>query len=385
MENFIYDIPVKVYFGKGQIQALHNVLLDYGSHVLFVYGGGSIKRSGLYNQVIEEFNKAEVQFHELSGVEVNPRIDTVREGVTLCEKYQIEVIVPVGGGSVIDCAKAIAASYGSHTDAWELIEDASKITAVLPVIAVLTIAATGSEMDGISVISDYRKREKRPLKHPFIRPKAAILDPSYTCSVSRMQTAAGVADILSHLMETYFSNVDGYMQKRLCEGLMKTCIHNGLIAYEDGNDYEARANLMWTATWAINDFLKAGRPVTWSVHALEHQLSAYYDITHGIGLAVLTPVWMETVQNENTISDFAEFAREVWDVKEEDEWKAAAEGIQCLRAFFAKLQLPNTLRQTGIQEITYFKEMAEKAKPFLKGTYVPLMEKDIIHIYEKSF
>lgn len=385
MENFIYDIPTKVFFGKGQITMLHTIIPDYGKHVLLVYGSGSIKRNGVYDQVLKEIYKAKAEVQELSGVEANPQIETVRKGVQLCEKFHIDMIIAVGGGSVIDCAKAIAASFGSGKDAWKLIEEPSNISEVLPVIAVSTMAATGSEMDGIAVISDYKKKEKRPLKHSLIRPKAAILDPVYTYSVSPVQTAAGISDIFSHLMETYFSKIEGYMQKRLCEGLMKTCIHNGLLAYNDGNNYEARANLMWTASWAINDFLKAGQSVTWSVHAIEHQLSAYYDITHGIGLAVLTPTWMEHILNESTISDFARFAREVWDVTEKDSWKAAQEGIKCLRAFFAKLQLPQTLQQTGICERTYFEEMAEKALPYLKGTYVPLTKEDIIRIYEKSF
>ena len=385
MENFIYDIPTKVYFGKNQIHALHEVIKEYGSHVLIVYGGGSIKKSGIYDQVIEELNKAKTQYWELSGVEANPRIETVRKGVDLCDEHKVEVILPVGGGSVIDCGKAIAASYASNEDAWDLIEDSSKVRDVLPIIAVLTIAATGSEMDGIGVISDLKKREKRPLKHPLLRPKVAILDPSYTCSVSSYQTAAGTADILSHLMETYFSNIEGYMQKRLCEGLMKTCIHNGLAAYVNGNDYEARANLMWTATWAINDFLKAGRPVTWSVHAIEHQLSAYYDITHGVGLAILTPNWMEHVMSKKTVPDFAEFAREVWGVSEKDDETAAHKGITCLRAFFAMLKLPKTLREVGIEEKTYFEDMAEKAMPYLSGTYVTLTKEDVKAIYEKSF
>lgn len=385
MENFIYDIPTRVYFGKGQLASLCDVLPAYGSRVLLVYGGGSIHRNGIYDAVLAELKKAGLDVFELSGVEANPRIETVREGVKLCRGHGIDVLLPVGGGSVIDCAKAIAASAASETDAWELIEDFSKITAVLPVVAVLTIAATGSEMDGIGVISDMQKHEKRPLKHPLLRPVAAILDPSYTCSVPPAQTAAGVADILSHLMETYFSNVEGYMQERMCEALMKTCIHCGRKAYDDGDDYEARANLMWCATWAINDFLKAGRPITWSVHAIEHQLSAYYDMTHGVGLAILTPHWMEHVLNKDTEKQFAQFARVVWDVKECDDHTAACQGIACLRNFLQELHLPMTLQEAGVHETTYFEDMADKALPYLHGIFYPLTRDDIVTIYQKSY
>lgn len=385
LENFIYDIPTKVYFGKDQIHALSNELPSYGSKVLLVYGGGSIRKNGIYNRVCEQISKAGLTQIELSGVEPNPRIETVREGVMLCIDHEIDVILPVGGGSVIDCAKAIAASYASGIDAWRLIEDNSRIVKVLPIIAILTIATTGSEMDGIAVISDTSKHEKRPLKHPLLRPRLAILDPVYTCSVSAPQTAAGIADILSHLMETYFSNVEGYMQERMCEALMKTCIHCGLLAYKDGNDYEARANLMWTATWAINDFLKAGRPVTWSVHAIEHQLSACYDITHGVGLAILTPHWMKHILNEKTVHKFAQFAREVWDVDEMDDKAAAYKGIDSLQNFFQFLHLPKSLREVGIQEKTRFEEMAEKALPYLVDIYYPLTKEDIVHIYEQSY
>lgn len=385
MENFIYDIPTSVYFGKGQIEALKELIPTYGSRILLVYGGGSIKKSGVYNQVIEVLLTSNVEIYELAGVEANPRIETVRKGVQVCEQHQIEVVLPIGGGSVIDCAKAIAASYGSKTDAWELIEDSRKVQSVLPIVCVLTLAATGSEMDAIAVVSDIEKREKRPLKHPFLRPKVAIMDPTYTYSVPKKQTAAGIVDILSHLMETYFSNSEGYMQERICEALMKTCMHCGYQAFMTPYDYEARANLMWTSSWAINDFLKCGRPVTWSVHAIEHQLSACYDLTHGVGLAILTPHWMEHVLNEQTELPFARFARLVFGVEDEQNDVAARKGMQCLKAFYQTIDMPSTLRDVGITTTTLFDEMSEKALPYLKDTFFPLTKEDIIAIYERSF
>lgn len=385
MENFIYDIATKVYFGKEQIKVLSSILPHYGKKALLVYGGGSIKTNGIYDHVCKLLHEAGMDYVELSGVEANPRIETVRKGVDLCEKHHVDVLLCVGGGSVIDCGKAIGASYASHVDAWDIIEDFTNITKTLPLIAVLTIAATGSEMDGIGVISDMDKKEKRPMKHPLLRPSVAILDPTYTFSVSKEQTAAGVVDILSHLMETYFSNEEGYMQERLCEGLMKTCIHCGYLAYNNPDDYEARANMMWCASWAINDFLKCGRSVTWSVHAIEHQLSAYYDITHGIGLAILTPNWMRYVLNDSTVKMFAQFARNVWDVKESDDETAAKKGISCMKTFYGMLNMPSTLRDVNIMETDNFEDMAKKALPYVVDTFYPLQKEDIIAIYERSY
>jgi butanol dehydrogenase len=385
MEKFIYEIPTKVYFGEGQIIGLKEEVKKYGTRLLLVYGGNSIKRNGIYESITKLLDEAGVELWEESGVQPNPKITSVERGVRTCREHDIQMVLAVGGGSCIDCAKAIAAGACSESEPWNLVLHSEMIQKVLPIMCVVTLAATGSEMDGIAVINNPTTNEKRPMKHPKLRPSVAVLDPTYTYSVPKYQTAAGTADIMSHLMETYFSRHEGYMQARMEEALMKTCIHYGPIAMRDPENYEARANLMWTSTWAINDMLKCGRPVTWSVHAIEHQLSAYYEVTHGVGLAVLTPHWMRKVLSEQTVDDFAMFARNVWHVEEEDSYKAAEEGIRELEAFFRVLELPETLREAGVKDQRYFQNMAEKAMPFLKDTYVALTKDDVIDLYEKSF
>lgn len=385
MENFIYSIPTDVYFGKNQIQQIGKIILKYGKRVLLVYGGGSIKRNGAYYDVINELNKLDIYYTELSGVEPNPRITTVRKGIEICRKNNIEVILPIGGGSTIDCAKVIAAGVSYPNDPWDIVLDSTKIKNVLPIISVLTIAATGSEMDSVAVISNMETNDKIGTGHKDMRPKASILDPTYTFSVPKIQTAAGTADIMSHIIETYFSNQTGYMQDRVAEGLLQTCIAFGIKAIEEPNNYEARANLMWASSWAINDFIKLGKNGKWSVHAIEHQLSAYYDITHGIGLAILTPHWMEYILNDQTVHKFSEFGIRVWNIEPtKDEYEIAREAIQKTKNYFVAMGIPQSLHEIGIKDDTYFDEMAEKASLKLTNTYVPLTKEDVKAIYYKS-
>ena len=255
MENFIYSIPTEIYFGKGQIANIGRIVSGYGRKALLVYGGGSIKRNGIYDDVVKIFKENGIAWCELSGVEPNPRITTVREGVKLCREEGVEVLVPIGGGSTIDCAKVIAGAVSYDGDAWDIVLNPAKVVSVLPIVTVLTLSATGSEMDTFAVISNLETNDKIGTGHEDMRPKASILDPSYTCSVSAYQTAAGTADIMSHIFECYFSNVQGYMQDRMAEGLLRTCIEFGVRAVQNPEDYEARANLMWTSSWAINNFI----------------------------------------------------------------------------------------------------------------------------------
>ena len=385
MENFTYNIPTKVYFGKGMVASLLDEIPKMAKKVLLVYGGGSIKRNGAYDDVINILNKINITYFELDGVQPNPRIESVRKGVQICKEFGIDAIIAIGGGSSIDCAKVIAAGTCYERDVWDLVEDASKVKKALPIISVVTLAATGSEMDGIAVISEMDSNEKKPLKSEQIRPIISILDPIYTYSVPKYHTAAGIVDILSHLIETYFSFYEGFMLEKMNEGIQKTCIHYGLIAMNEPTNYDARANLLWASSWAINDMLKCGRPTSWSVHAMEHQLSAYYDITHGVGLAILTPNWMRFILNAKTVNKFANYAKNVWDVKENtDKYKMANEGIENLETFYKKLNIPTTLREVGIEDNRYFDEMAEKAIYFMSNCFYDLSKKDIIKIYENS-
>lgn len=385
MKNFVYDIPTKVYFGKDQIQSLSELVKNLGKKLLIVYGGGSIKKNGIYDSVLEQLKKADGEWFELSGIEPNSRIATVKKGIQLCKEKKIDGVLAVGGGSVIDCSKAICAGAYYNGDPWNLVMNPSLIKNALPLIAIPTMAATGSEMDHIAVITNEDTDEKIGTRHPLLRPIASILDPTYTFSVSPYQSAAGVADIMSHIMESYFSKEPGLILENVAIGLLKTCMDSGLKVLEDPEDYEARANLMWVSCWAINDFLKLGRPVAWSVHPIEHQLSAVYDITHGVGLAILTPHWMEYVLNENTVDIFEGFFRKLWDWqdKELDSYELVYKGIEELNKFYAKLNLPMTLHELDIDS-SQFSAMAKKAEKQVQQGFVPLSESDIVKIYEAS-
>lgn len=382
MNNFYFNLPTKVYFGKGQIKKLPEILLEYGKKVLLVYGGGSIKRSGLYDEIISLSKENNIEIFELSGVDPNPRVESVRQGAKICKENNIDVVLAAGGGSTIDCSKMIAAAAKSELDAWELVLNQKEIKDVLPIVDILTLSATGSEMDQFAVISNMNENMKIGVTCELFKPKASIMDPSYTCSVPKNQTAAGTADIMSHIFENYFSNVkEGFMQSRMSEALLKTCIKYGPIAYNDPENYEARANLMWTSSWAINGLLSSGNEVAWCVHPMEHELSAFYDITHGVGLAILTPRWMEYVLSEKTLDKFVEYGVNVWGIsKDKEKEEIAKEAIKNTYDFFKGLDIPMTLKEVGIDE-THLEEMAEKVGE-IKGAFVPLNKDDMLKIYK---
>lgn len=385
MDNFIYSITTKVYFGKGQVEEIGKIISTLGKKALLVYGGGSIKCNGIYDTVVKRLKESGVKFKELSGVEPNPRISTVRKGVQICRENDIDVILAIGGGSSIDCGKVIATAVDYDGDAWDLIVNPSKINKVLPIVTILTIAATGSEMDRFAVITNTDTKDKIGAGHDLMRPTISILDPTYTYTVNKYQTACGIADIMSHVLENYFNNIKGYFQDRVCESILKTCIHYGLIAIDEPNNYEARANLMWVSSWAINDFLRVGRNVAWSIHPIEHQLSAYYDITHGAGLAILAPIWMKHVMNENTIEKFKEYGINVWNLdSNEDALSIANKAITKTSEFFKSIGLPSTLREVGIVDDTNLNIMAEKASHSLKYAYLPLNKEEICKIYKEA-
>lgn len=384
MQNFDYSIPTEIYFGKGQIEKLAE-LKKLGNRVLMVYGGGSIKKNGIYDKAMSVLAENRIEVFELSGVDPNPRIESVETGAALCREHGIDAVLAIGGGSTIDCAKMIAAATEYDGPAWDLILDSSKIKGALPIIAVLTLAATGSEMDGFAVISNPDTNDKLEAGSNFLKPTFAILDPEYTFSVSKKQTAAGTADIMSHVLEVYFTREkDGFIQARMCEAVLKTCIKYGPIALEEPDNYEARANLMWASSLAINGLLSYGSDVQWCVHPIEHELSAYYDITHGEGLAILTPVWMEYVLSEETQEKFVEYGRNVWGISpHNDPAEIAKLSIEKTREFFRKLNLPKTLNEVGIGE-EKLAEMAGKLDGLFTDTYVPLTGQDVFNIYKAS-
>ena len=386
MQNFTFNIPTVVHFGKGQISKLGEEIASRASRVLVVYGGGSVKRNGVYDGAVEQMKAHGIEWVELSGVEPNPRIITVRKGVELCRANKLDGVLALGGGSVIDCSKSIAAGACYDGDVWDFPPGKAVPEKALPIFTVLTMAATGSEMDGTAVISDMETNQKLAFDAHVCLPAVSILDPSYTCSLPASQTAAGTADIMSHTFENYFSRIeDSFLADSLAEAILKACIHYGPKAIAQPDDYEARANLMWCAPWAINGFLEMGKPVAWSVHAIEHELSAFYDITHGVGLAILTPNWMRYVLNEKTEHRFAAYGVNVWGLDPKLPRRELAEtAIEKTRAFFTSMGLPSTLREVGIGE-EKLPLMAKKAYgPRFDNTFVPLTEEDILNILKMS-
>lgn len=386
MNNFTYSVPTEIYFGRGQVKNLGEIAARYGASALLVYGGGSIRKNGIYDAVTAQLKSRSIRFVELPGVEPNPKIASVRKGVQLCRENNLELVLAVGGGSSIDCAKIVAAGTCYGGDAWDLVTDSRRIRKALPIVTVLTMSATGSEMNGNAVITNPETNEKLGAHNPLLKPKASILDPEYTFSLPKIQTAAGTADIMSHIFESYFNNVPGaFLQTRFAESLLKACIHYGPAALKNSSDYEARANLMWASSLAINGLISDGCDVAWSVHAMEHELSAFYDITHGVGLAILTPFWMEHVLNRDTAGKFAEYGINVWGLEpSSDPSETAEKAIGKTRAFFKSLGLPSTLREVGIGE-EKLGIMAEKAaRHGLKDAFVPLEKDDVLAIFRAA-
>lgn len=359
MNNYNFRVPTDIRFGKGQISCLAEEIGKYGRKILLTYGGGSIKRTGVYDSVIKVLEGFEI--YELSGIEPNPKITSVREGVRICKEKGIDVILAVGGGSCIDASKHIACASFYDGDPWDLVLDRSKVTGALPIFTVLTICATGSEMNPGAVISNEETKEKLEINHPLLYPTLSVCDPTYLYTLPKSQTAAGTADIISHIFEQYFQPNDGaYITDRLSEAALRTCFKYGPIAMEEPENYEARSNLMWTSTIALNHLLTFGKGGAWSVHPIEHVLSAFYGITHGVGLAILTPAWMRYVLNPDTEKRFAMYARNVWGITDRNEHFEAIRGIEKTEEFFKKMGLPGSLSEIGIDD-SQFSEMAKEA------------------------
>ena len=385
---FTYSIPTKIYFGKGQLNSLGNVISDYGKKVLLVYGGGSIKKTGVYDIVCTQLKQMKIQIYELSGIEPNPKIDSVRKGIAVCKQESIEAVIAVGGGSVIDAAKFIAAGACVDFDVWDFISKKSQVQNVLPVFSVLTISATGSEMDNTAVLNNPETMEKLALIDDKLFPAASFCDPTLTYTVSTFLTACGSADIFSHIIEVYFNrNQDLYMLDTQMEGMLKTVIKYAPVAMVEPDNYDARANLMWTSTWAINGYIYGCKKAPWSCHPMEHQLSAVYDITHGLGLAILIPHWMEYVLDDSTVQKFYDFAVNVCGITPaEDKVLTAKMGIEFVKDFlYNKLNLKRSLSEIDIDD-TNFVSIAEKAcgaNGYIDG-WKKLYPKDVLAIYKSA-
>lgn len=386
MNQFTYFAPTKILFGKGRIKHIAQEIQQYGSRILLAYGGSSIKHNGIYDTLVKLLRKADIPFVELSGIQPNPRLKSVEKGVKLCHEHKLDFILAVGGGSTLDCAKAIAAGYYYEGSPWDFCIRKAAVQKALPLGTILTLSATGSEMNGGAVISNEATQEKRPVISDHLLPKFSILDPEYTYTVPAYQTAAGTVDIFSHVCEQYFSRAEGsYVTDRISEGLMKTCIKYGPIALKEPANYEARANLMWTGSLAINGLPSAGKSGDWATHMIEHEVSAVYDVTHGAGLAVLTPIWMRYVLNKENLWRFVEFGQNVWNIQDEDPQIIAEKAIDMTSEFFSKLNMPKTLKELDIDPST-FKKMAEKATLFGPvGTFVSLDKDSVLEILKKAY
>lgn len=351
MNIFTQHNPTKLYFGKGQISQLSTEVTK--KKVLLVYGGGSIKQNGVYEDVMKELNKAEAMVFELPGVEQNPRLTTVQRGVEACKSEGIDILLAVGGGSVIDCTKAIAIGAKYDGDVWDLITRKAPIVSALPIGTVLTLAATGSEMNPISVISNWDTKDKLGWGSPLVFPQFSILDPTYTYSVSRKQTVYGIVDSMSHALESYFHRtkntpmIDGFI-----ESLLRTAIQTAPKLLADLTSYDHRETMMYISTTAFNETLSNGTDGgDWGSHRIEHALSAVYDIPHGGGLAILFPNWLEHVLEDDP-SRVKMLAMNVFGISDtgKSDVEVAKEGAKALRIFWDSLDAPNRLSDYAIDD-----------------------------------
>lgn len=386
MLNFTFSNTTKIIFGKGVEEKVGTETARWGKKVLLHYGGGHIVRSGLKARVEASLQAAGVEYVELGGVQPNPRLSLVHEGIELARKEQVDLILAVGGGSVIDSAKAIAMGVPYDGDVWDFYAGKAKAEESLPIGVVLTIPAAGSESSPSTVITNEDGWLKRGYGSLVLRPKFALLNPELTYSLPPYQTACGVADMFAHIMERYFTNEPEVgFSDHLCEAAMRSIIQEAPIAVAEPENYGARANIMWAGTIAHNDLLGMGRSEDWASHDIEHELSALYDIAHGAGLAIVFPAWMKYVYKVNP-ERFVQFAVRVFNVEQDfhNPERTILEGIRRLEDFFRRIGLPTNLREANIPA-DRLEEMAAKATANDSkklGALLPLGEKDVLAIYE---
>jgi butanol dehydrogenase len=383
MNNFEFIAPTRIFFGKGQVNKIGPAIKQYSNKILIAYGGGSIKKNGIFNDVVKVLKENDIEFHELSGIKPNPSIKSVREGVKICREHKLDFILAIGGGSVIDCVKGIAAGVMYDGDPWDFYMYKAKVEMAIPIGSVLTLSATGSEMNGGSVVSNEETFSKMAMGSEMLRPQFSVLDPEYTYSVDKYQTASGTADIMSHCFEQYFSAVkDSFVQDKLTEAILKTCVHYGPVALEKPDDYEARANLMWASSVALNGLLSTGKQGDWATHMIEHEFSALSDLTHGIGLAIITPHWMRHVLSDESMDRFVSLATNVWDIRTCSDYTTTIKGIDATAEFFRSLGIPSSLKEAGIKytddQITAISQKLVKYGPL--GSVKKLYEADIMKI-----
>lgn len=386
MNEYIYYNPTRLVFGKNQIQTLKDELGNFGKKVLVVYGGGSIKRNGLYDEVMNELKKMDAEVSELSGVEPNPRVSTVRRGVEICKERGIDSLLAVGGGSVIDCTKAIAAGAKYDGDVWDLITLKAQPQEALPFGTILTLAATGSEMNSGSVITNWETQEKYGWGSPLVFPKFSILDPSYTFSVPRDQTIYGIVDMMSHVFEQYFHNATNTpLQDRFAESILLTVMEAAPKLLEDLENYNLRETILYSGTMALNGTLQMGLRGDWGSHNIEHAVSAVYDIPHAGGLAILFPNWMRHNVDTN-VARFKQLAVRVFNVESEgkSDKEIALEGIDRLSAFWTSLGAPSALADYDIDD-SKLDLIADKAMARGEfGNFKSQNKEDVLNILRMS-
>lgn len=386
MQNFDYMTPTRLIFGRDAIAKLPEVMTQFGKKILLTYGGGSIKKIGLYQKVLEMLKGYDIV--ELPGIQPNPKYDpSVLDGVRLCKEHNVDVILSVGGGSVLDCSKAIAAGAKYDGDPWDLISYKVKAKAALPIVDIITLAATGSEYDCGGVISRTETNDKIGYIDPLLFPVVSILDPVYTFTVSKKQTAAGIADAMNHTIEQYFVADSTLLNDGFCESMLRSLMTNGRKCLENPEDYTARAEMMLACTYGCNGILALGNSYSgWPCHGIEHALSAYYDITHGEGLAIITPRWMRHILSERTMDRFVKYGINVFGIDPTlPKQEIAGKAIDATYEFFESINIPMHLRDVGIDD-SRIDEMAHHiaVNEGLDKAYAPLTEQDIKEILLES-
>lgn len=389
MRDFIYNTPTKIFFGKGQEKEIGSIVKEYGyKKIMMQYGKSSIKKIGLYDVVMDSLKKSGIEVVEMGGVEPNPKITFVREAVKKAKEEKVEMILAVGGGSVIDSCKYTALGAKTDIDVWDFAMAKAKPQDALPVACILTMAAAGSEMSNSAVITNLELNMKKGCSTELNRCKFAIMNPELTFSVNQYQTACGIVDIMSHTMERYFSLAEPTdLTDRIAESILKSVVDAGKILMEKPRDYEARATVMWASSLSHNGLTGCGRENYLAVHQLEHALSGEFDcVAHGAGLAVLFPAWAKFVYKENP-SRFAQFARRVFSVEEQDDIVAALKGIKAMEDYFKLLKMPSSLKEFGIDEssIDRLSELCTYNKTRTVKSYITLDYDNIKKIFQSCY
>jgi len=384
MDNFIFQNPTKIIFGKDAENEVGKEVSKYSKKILLHYGGGSIVKTGLYDKVISSLKSEKIEYIELSGVKPNPRLSLVQEGIKICRDNDINFILAIGGGSVIDSSKAIAFGVLYDGDVWDLFLGKAVVAKALPLGTILTIPAAGSESSTGCVITNEEGGYKRAVNSELIYPRFSILNPELAFTLPKYQVACGVTDILAHLMERYFTNTKNVeLIDRLIESTMKTVINNIPIILKQNDNYDAWAEIMWSGTIAHNNLLNTGRVGDWASHDIEHELSGIYDVAHGAGLAVMFPAWMKYVYMQD-VQRFAQFAVRVWNV-DNSFWSAertALEGIKKLQNFLKSIEMPSNLTELGIND-DRLEEMANKctnSDTTTVGNFMKLSKTDVYNV-----